>query len=352
MPLEFRPFTLTPLAMNEDRFTDFAPYVPAIDDHGVVAFQATLRDGNSGVFTSDGRAIADVAVSTSPACPARSFTSHPDIDGAGTLAVYVTLRSGDEAVLRVHADGRIATTSASDGFRGIGPLGPTMNAHGDVALRGTLPDGRACIRVWRGDRCEAIAEAGDRDRDRDRDHRGFIGFEGLPVIDEEGQVVFHAILRDDRHGLFVKRRDAQCVAVAVTGNDFDELARFPTMNDRGTVAFAARRSAGAWGIFTARAGRLDCVVDAGSAFESFRGVLVGDAGPVAFHGTPVGGRLGIYTGPDPARHRLLGLGDPLFGATIVDFALNPVSINPLGQLAIRIALDDGRQFILRADPGA
>ncbi len=38
------------------------------------------------------------------------------------------------------------------------------------------------------------------------------------------------------------------------------------------------------------------------------------------------------------------------GSTVVDLALNPVSINAVGQLAIRVTLADGRQFVLRADP--
>jgi hypothetical protein len=100
----------------------------------------------------------------------------------------------------------------------------------------------------------------------------------------------------------------------------------------------------------AASGQVACVVDAEAGFESFRGVLINNTGPVAFYATPVGGQLGIYTGPDPLRHRVLGLGDTLFGATVADFALNPVSVNEAGQLAIRVALDDGRQFILRGDP--
>jgi hypothetical protein len=92
-----RPHALTPIATNDGRFTDFAPYVPSIDDAGVVAFQASLGEGRSGVFTSDGTALADVAVTTSAACPARVFASHPDINRAGSLAVYATLKNGEEA---------------------------------------------------------------------------------------------------------------------------------------------------------------------------------------------------------------------------------------------------------------
>jgi len=342
MTLHFRPYTLTRIATNEGRFVAFAPYVASINDDGVVAFQATLSDGHSGVFTSDGKSITDIAVTSSIACPARLFSSHPDINQAGKLAVYATLKSGDEAALLMHPDGSMAATDARGWFSGIGqlgPLGPTMNEHDDVAVRGTLHDGRACIGVRRGAGFHAIAEAGDR----------FCRFEGLPVVNNDGHVVFRADLPDDSRGIFV-HRDGQCAAVAMTGKDFEELARFPIINDRGDVAFAARRTCGVWGIFTAASGRLTCVVDAEAGFESFRGVLINNAGPVAFYGTPAGGQLGIYTGPDPIRHRILGLGDTVFGATVVDFALNPVSINELGQMAIRIALDDRRQFILRADP--
>lgn len=341
MTLHFRPYSLTPIAANDGRFVDFAPYVASINDDGVVAFQATLSDGHSGVFTSDGQSIADIAVTTSTACPVRLFSSHPDINQAGKLAVYGTLKSGDEAVLLMRPDGSVTVTDARGRLSGIGPLGPTMNERDDVAVRGTSQDGQACIRVWRGSQFHAVAEAGDR----------FCSFEGLPVVNNDGHVVFRADLPDHSQGIFVQR-DEQCAAVAMTGHDFEEIARFPIINDRGDVAFAARRTSGAWGIFTAASGRLACVVDAEAGFESFRGVLINNTGPVAFYGTPAGGRLGIYAGADPIRHRVLGLGDTLFGATVVDFALNPVSINELGQLAIRVALDDRRQFILRADPQA
>lgn len=340
MTLRFRSYTLTPIATNDGRFVDFAPCVASINDDGVVAFKAALGDGHSGVFTSDGKSIVDIAVTTSTACPARLFSSHPDINQAGRITVYGTLQSGDEAVLLMHPDGGVLATDARDGFSGIGPLGPTINEHDDVAVRGTLRDGRACIRVWRRGQFHAIAEAGDR----------FRGFEGLPVVNSDGHVVFRAAL-DDQQGVFVQR-DSQCATVAITGSDFEEIARFPTMNDHGTVAFAAKRTSGASGIFTVNSGRLACVVDAGAGFESLRGVLINNAGPVAFYGAPLGGQLGIYTGSDPIRHRVLGLGDAFLGATVVDFALNPVSVNEAGQLAIRVALDDGRQFILRGDPQA
>jgi len=44
------------------------------------------------------------------------------------------------------------------------------------------------------------------------------------------------------------------------------------------------------------------------------------------------------------------VGGTLCDSTVAGFALNPVSINSAGQLAIRVMLEGGRQLILRADP--
>ncbi len=91
-------------------------------------------------------------------------------------------------------------------------------------------------------------------------------------------------------------------------------------------------------------------VDTSSPFASFRGVLLNKKGTIVFYATPRGGELGVFTGPDPQSDRLIAIGAPLFGSTVVDFALNPVSINDAGQIAIRVKLADERQFVLRADP--
>jgi hypothetical protein len=78
-----------------------------------------------------------------------------------------------------------------------------------------------------------------------------------------------------------------------------------------------------------------------------RGALVDDEGNVVFFATPKGGALGVYDG---AERLIVGVGAPAFGARVVDFALNPASINADGHLALRVALDDGREVIARADP--
>ena len=49
------PFSRTVIATTGERFSGFAPYAASVNDAGMVAFQATLREGGSGVFTGSAR---------------------------------------------------------------------------------------------------------------------------------------------------------------------------------------------------------------------------------------------------------------------------------------------------------
>jgi hypothetical protein len=86
--------------------------------------------------------------------------------------------------------------------------------------------------------------------------------------------------------------------VAETGNIFETLALFPSVNDSGTVAFAATRREGGGAIVTVKDGR-STVIDPEGAFESFRGALIDGAGSVVRIATPRGGSVGLFAGPDP-----------------------------------------------------
>jgi hypothetical protein len=87
-------------------------------------------------------------------------------------------------------------------------------------------------------------------------------------------------------------------------------------------------------------------------FESFRGALINGAGTIVFYATPRGGTLGVFTTQGASQssnhERVVGIGDTLFGSPVKDFALNPVSLNEAGQIAIRILLEDGKQMIVLA----
>jgi len=388
MTLQPCPYQFTPLAQTGGPLADFAPYVAAINDDGVVAFQATLAPDAGGgepataVFLADGTGLTQVASSRDAACPVQAFVSHPDLDRAGRLTVYGPAKAGGAAVWRRGVDGSWQAVGAhgapgafgtATGFSDIGPLGPTMNEAGAVAFRARVPGGAACVALaWPGDAANVanvanvvnVANAGPaQDQARLIAVAGerFAAFEGLPVVNAQGKVLFRADLVDGRQGLFLSDGSSgEPVALVMTGASADagpdvcagfaELGRFPLINDSGQVAFVGTQRDGVSGVYVLSAGRLSCLVDTRAGFQSLRGVLINNAGPVVFYGTPVGGQLGLYAGPDPVAHRLLGLGDALLGGAVAEVVLNPVSVNQRGQLAVRVALDDGRQFILRGEP--
>ncbi len=327
-----RSYTLVPIASTGDRFSDFAPYVASVNNPGVVAFQTTLRDGGSGVFTGTGDRISAV---TEPSMGRLTEVwSHPDIALDGSICAYATLASGEPGVVLIR-EGEVINVSPTGG-----PLGPTMNDAGRVAFRADLEDGRAGIYTGDGSAVTTIAETGE----------DLSAFQGLPLIDDRGAVVFRADLETGGERI-CQAAGGSLVTVVETGEVFAGLGRFPCANATGDVAFSATLRDGGSGVFVASGGSIVQRIDTSARFASVRGALLDSSGGVVFFATPPGGTLGVFSGPDPATGRIIGLAMPLFDSTIVDFALNPVSINDVGQLAIRVKLANDHQWILRADPG-
>lgn len=331
-PFRTGSYALVPIASTGDRFSDFAPYVASVNDAGIVAFQATLRDGGSGIYVGAGGPVSTV---TDPVVgPLTEVWSHPDIARDGSISAYATFASGDRAVILIR-DREVVTVA-----RTHGPLGPTMNDAGTVAFRADLEDGRSGIYTGNGGTITTIAETGDV----------LSGFHGLPVIDRRGAVAFRADLTTGGERICVGD-GGSLTTIAETGDVFAGLGRFPSVNAEGAVAFCATLEDGGSGIFVASSEGTVQLLDTSGRFESVRGVLLDTTRKIVFYATPREGSLGVFSGPDPATDRVIGLGAPLFDSTIVDFALNPVSINDVGQLAIRVKLANDDQWILRADPG-
>jgi len=99
------------------------------------------------------------------------------------------------------------------------------------------------------------------------------------VINRGGAVVFRADRKDGVQGIYVDH-GGDIRTVAETGDLFETLALFPSVNDHGTAAFAATLRAGGAGIFTVDDGRFTQMIDTDGAFESCRGALITSAGAV------------------------------------------------------------------------
>lgn len=330
------PYSLALIARSGTHFTGFGPYVPSIADDGSVAFQARLRSGACGVFVAQAGTLFSLAESGHEGLGA--VISHPDLNARGESCFYAELLTGGQA-LCLTRDGDLLRLAETDSdIASIGPLGPTLNASGQAAFRARLRSGASGI--FRADRdgVRLLAESGER----------FTGFQGLPVIDACGRVLLRADLPAGE-GIYLAEGE-ELMTVAETGSEFTALGRFPSLSEEGDICFSAELASGGSGLFRARQGSYQPLCLSGEAFAGFRGVLPGPGDHCVFYASLPDGRLGIFTGPDPIHDRLLLMGEPCFGAPVSDFALNPVSVNTRGQLALRVSLSDGIELILRADP--
>lgn len=267
------------LASTGGDVVDFAPYVPVLDPEGRAVFQATLDDGSS-VICRDSIIIS---------APGLQTASHP-VSGP-RLAFFARAPARSALVI----DGVNDDTGLD-----FGPAGPTTNARGDVAARARDGEAEVIVLATRVG-IEVIARGGH--------------YEGLPVVLDDGRVVFH-------------ERGAGLRGVPWRR---DGMQRFFGANNQGQVAVAT--TDGVW---------VDGKRVIAEGFVSHRAAALDDHGHVVHASTPAGGRLGAYTGTE----RLVGLGDALDGSTVTDLAFNQASLRPDGRLAVRVKLADGRGLIL------
>jgi hypothetical protein len=269
------------IATTGERFSDFAPYVASVNDAGLVAFQAELRGGGTGLFTGSGGVVEELV---GPGLLA-GVTSHPDLNGSEFACFYGDLLGGGHGVFILRDGGLQTVADTRNQFAFIGPLGPTLNEAGTVSFRADRVVGVSGVFAGDGATVTTIADT----------NGPWIRFHGLPAINSGGTVVFRADRDDGVQGIYAGR-EGSVATVVETGDPFETLAWFPSLNDLGTVAFAATLRAGGEGIFTAEEDRIACIVDTDGAFEAFRGALITGTGAVVHIATPRGGELGLFAG--------------------------------------------------------
>lgn len=326
-------YVLTTLAQCGEKFRGFAPYVASISEAGVVAFQASLPEKRTGVFVcqeDEPRALVESGTGV-----VSDVYSHPDINETGDVTFYGAQEESGTGVFVV-ANREIVCVAAFDAQCGrVGPLGPTMSEDGSIAYRVEDASGDGGIYAWSKGSSVLVALADEK----------FASFDGLPVVVDRGALVFRSTSNAGLSEIFL-REGGELTCVADSAGEFSRLGRFPTLNDARQVAFVAERADGSSGAFAVHEGVIRPLAESSEGFSEFRGVLLPSSEHPIFYARPASGELGIYAGSS----RILGIGDDFGGSQVSSFALNPVSANSRGQLAIRIELSSGQQAIVRADP--
>ncbi len=357
---------------------------PAINNAGTVAFKASESGGGEGIFAGDGGPIRAIATASSLGAVFLMGTSDPSINDTGTVAFQTDIFDGTGFTSGIFtgSGGPVAhivdPATGPVEFLSFG-VTPVINNSGTVAFEAALD-----LQPGQQDFVHGIftSDGGALTTIVDSTHGFPVSFV-QPEINNHGEVAFQSIRVDSATGqTFIgvyKGRGGPVTTVAECP-EFDCPVFFATgtapvsINDPGTVAFFADTNEGgmfARGIFTGNGGPLTPVVLSSEFtdpifFMEPAAPAINNRGTVAFFADgmfdqPDGTLLpktGIFTGPNPVENAVIVRGDPLFGAHVEFFQISgfggPIApvINDRGQIAFVAHLDDGREVLVRADPGA
>jgi subtilase family serine protease len=336
VPTPAAAYSYVKIADTGNNFTFPDNRLPAITTAGTVVFRG-IRNGVEGVYSgAGGSAITGVATVNG------TFSAFglPAIAPDGTIAFPAFLVAGGEGVFR----GSGGSTTIADGagtlatFGGLVAIGPG----GVVAFQAERDDGSQG--VFQGTGGGAPTTIADTATEA-------LSAFGLPALGG-GRVVFHALQTAGGEGIFTAQAGAPAVPVAQTGDTYGGFGSLPAINAGGTVAFRAALAGGGSAILTVAPGGSPVTVasTADGVYTSFGNVAINGAGVVAFLATTTAGSTGVFTGPDPAIHKVVALGDTVGTSTVTALELGRDALNDAGQIAFYAELASGTRGIYRAMP--
>ena len=329
-------YTFTFVADTTGPFSDFSPV--SLNGSGTVAFAARFDGSGAGVFTGNGGALTTITTAATP--PFGNPFNPPSINQAGTVAF-----SAGDRVLAGNGGPLITIADTAGPFKGF-PSGYTasINTAGTVGFFAFLDSGGGGIFAGNGGAVTPI------------------------LLNSQVSIDFNISGNDA--GTFTFRTTNGTRIVTVNGGSittivdstghFNYFGSAPSLNEAGTVAFAAGiagQDGGIFGIYTGNGGSLTTIADISGPFSSFsfndftsNPPSINDSGTVAFLASLDGGGFGIYTGDGRSPAEVIGSGDALFGSTITGLSISPTSLNDPGQVAFYYTLANGTTGIAIANP--
>lgn len=339
-------FTFTKIEDNfSPRFSGF-PDLPAINAGGTTVFRATLDAGGTGIFTSAGGPVTDVALSTGP-----NFNGfrNPVINSNGIVAFFGVTETGNTGIFS--SLGGVTTTialSTPSPITNVSALSTSINSAGTVAFRMSFQGGNTAIYTGSGGPTTPIALSSGP---------VFSIFGDGTSINTAGTVAFQSNLDSGvggGTGMFSGAGGATTTIAQSSGTPFGDIAfaNTPSINEAGNVAFTAILDAGGSGVFTGSGGSTTTIMEsANSIFSYFGGSpSLNSSGMVAFRAALNDNGFGLYLGNGGALTRVIGKGDALFGSTVINLDMGSNGFNDNGQLTFTYALANSANGIAIANP--
>lgn len=306
----------------------------AVNASGMVAFRGILDGGGEGVYVWDGASVMPVADTLG------DFASfeRPSFNKGGTVAFGAGLDAGGAGIYTgTTAGGTTPVAETSGGYSAL--TGASINDAGTVSFVGTLDTGVSGVyTVTGGTTSTVVTDTGE-----------ITGFLGPTSLNNSGEVAFAAATGSAATELFI---DAD--SVSVTGITADVIHPRVSLGGSGGIAYWASTGGVEWIGEAYHYGNIQWEAGGVRGFDTFGDPIAAGDGLFAFTATLESGASGIFVdhlgyGAD----ELIGIGDALFGSTVVDLTLGLEGLNDSRDVAFGYELADGRSGIALAQiPGA
>lgn len=313
-----------------------------LNNFGQVAFSVRLSTGDTAIYSGDENGLAKIADTSGQF----TFVSQPSINDLGVVAFSVEQDlTGDKGGIFI-GDGNTVTSLIENT-----PETPLFGiAGGEVFINNSgkvLFVANVFLNAF--DQSVIVTDGTNHDIIID-ESSGFSNFVQA-FINDNNTVSFHGFERitgsprvlflNDQSGLMQVEDDTGNIKFfgSSSHNNSDKIAFSPTFDDDSR------------GVATNESGVTTIIADESGSFIDFTTIGINDSSQLAYFACLQGGLCGIFLGPNPNTDALILAGDPLFGSVVdqIEFG-GPDAINNQGQIVFTGTLQDGRQFVARADP--
>ena len=353
---------------------------PTLNNDGKVAFMATARDGSAGIFAGLGGEsrlsnYTTIALNQPPVVIA-------DVGSfAGSRVAYVTVNTDDPSNSYFSSDGvtpQLALGPVRRQFQVPSPV--SMNRLGQIPLVGTT---NTSLGVAQNGSSAMIYS---RPAAIVRGHfelQGLYQSEGVQITDS-GNVVFDGFFYrypvnpedsiDDLTGILQGSLDGSDPVLLfhvgtdtsdpnnqvttsvdhLVANNNGDVACLVTISDNSGTFHRLLKIHG-YSVSTVIDSRVTPSVPLTTGFNGVTGpIAINDNGTILFATNFKDSegvlQLGLFSGPDLAKDKVIATGDRLFGSTVKSFGFWRVGFNNGGQIVFTANLSNGNDSIVRADP--
>ncbi len=331
-----------------------------INNNGQVVYFAELKSGGQAIYVGTGVSAPEIIVDTKGDSVLSNFGQGLSLNNNGTVAFFADVDSGEHGIFTsngVSNTQQIAHTSEI--YSNFAP-GLSLNDNGTVAFLANLDNGAQEIFTSDGSKTIQITDctgAGSSDQQCPLSSDSLVAH--APSINNQGMVGFVS-----HYGVFTGDENGNYLIVADPTNFWDGSYREANINDQGEVSAFAHNNGVGQVIFKTNgingeliAGNNYDELETPDTFYNVGTSSINNKGLVAFMANQVveGSSVfsnqgkGIFVGSNAVEDKVIGIGDTLFGSTVVDLAMDRHSLSDDNEIVFWAKMEDGTEGIYRAN---